>query len=79
MQRHNSPPSRKLPSRKLPYRKLIECQGEFGFAAVAADQVEGAVVCAHYLAGEAQADAGAVAFGCEERYEDLFLSLGRDG
>ena len=53
MQRHNSPPSRKPLSRKPPYRKLIECQGEFGFAAVAADQVEGAVVGAHYLAGEA--------------------------
>ena len=58
---------------------LPENYPEGGAGGIAAVEIDGAVVVAHDLAGQRQADAGAFFLGGEERHEDLLLALHRDG
>lgn len=53
-------------------------QGEGSGGRVASGELEGAVVQAHYLAGEGQTDAGTFLFGGVERYEDFLAAFAAD-
>ena len=56
----------------------LKQQRKYGLAVVTAEEADGAIVEAHDLAWEAEADAGAVGFGGEKGYEYLRLTLATD-